>query len=185
MRNVGWIPCRNYRFLLANNSFKKIKGNFGFITCELESHASLDFMKCPLLTWQGESVCVFSFFMTGWWWSLNKKGTVSNQFEKDSHQKSAAALDDKATQWGRQRKKSETKLFCCGDRRRSCFKYCDWLKMSNVAKISRLCQLDHNMTREHKKPELSWRLIGTNWSARCKMLKLSKHLILDKTIRQR
>ena len=141
-------------------------------------------MKCPLLTWQGESVCVFSFFMTGWWWSLNKKGTVSNQFEKDSHQKSAAALDDKATQWGGRWKKSETKLFCCGDRR-NCFKYCDWLKMSNVAKISGLCQLDHNMTRERKKPELSWRLIGTNWSARCKMLKLSKHLILDKTIHQR
>ena len=39
---------------------------------------------------------------------------MSNQFEKDSHQKSAAALDDKATQWGGRWKKSETKLFVAG-----------------------------------------------------------------------
>ena len=38
-----------------------------------------------LAPWQGPFVCCeFSFFMTQWWWTLNKKGTVSNQFEKDS-----------------------------------------------------------------------------------------------------
>ena len=37
--------------------------------------------------WQGLSVCGFSFFMLGWWWTYNKKGTVSNQFEKDCYQK--------------------------------------------------------------------------------------------------
>ena len=37
---------------------------------------------------------------------------MSNQFEKDSHQKSAAEQDDKATQWGR--KKVKPNFFVAG-----------------------------------------------------------------------
>ena len=37
---------------------------------------------------------------------------MSNQFEKDSHQKSAAVQDDKATQWGR--KKVKPNFFVAG-----------------------------------------------------------------------
>ena len=39
---------------------------------------------------------------------------MSNQFEKDSHQKYAAALDDKATQWANVGKKVKPNFFVAG-----------------------------------------------------------------------